>query len=163
MVGQTGRMGSTVRTDSTGSTVRTLLRWLLGGALIGAGIGHLTTQREEFRAQVPDWFPLDDDLVVVGSGIVELALGAALIGLPRHRVIVGTVVAAFFVVIFPGNIAQWTEGTDAFGLDTDAKRFARLFFQPLLVIWALGATGAWQAWRAGTWPHPPDSSRTGTG
>jgi len=112
---------------------------------------------------VPDWFPLDDDLVVVGSGIVELALGAALIGLPRHRVIVGTVVAAFFVVIFPGNIAQWTEGTDAFGLDTDAKRFARLFFQPLLVIWALGATGAWQAWRAGTWPHPPDSSRTGTG
>jgi uncharacterized membrane protein len=105
---------------------------------------------------VPGWFPVADDAVVVGSGIVELALGAALIGLPRHRVLVGTVVAAFFVVIFPGNIAQWVEGTDAFGLDTDAKRFARLFFQPLLVIWALGSTGAWSAWRSGTWPRPTE-------
>ena len=129
-----------------------MLRWLLGGALIGAGVGHLTTQRDEFRAQVPSWFPIDEDVVVIASGLVEIALGAALIAMPRHRVVVGTVVAAFFVVIFPGNLAQWTEGVDAFGLDTDAKRVARLFFQPVLVIWALGATGAWQAVRAGTWP-----------
>jgi uncharacterized membrane protein len=135
---------------------RTLLRWLLGGALIGAGVGHLTAQREEFQAQVPEWFPLDADLVVLGSGVVEIALGTALIGVPRHRVLVGTVVAAFFVVIFPGNIAQWSEGTDAFGLDTDAKRFARLFFQPVLVVWALASTGAWRSWRAGTWPRPAE-------
>ena len=134
---------------------RTVLRWLLGGALIGAGVGHLTTQRSEFQAQVPGWFPIDDDVVVIASGIVEIALGAALIVLPRHRVVVGTIVAAFFVVIFPGNIAQWTEGVDAFGLDTDAKRFARLFFQPVLVVWALGSTGAWQAFRANTWPTTP--------
>ncbi|QGG94336.1 DoxX family protein [Actinomarinicola tropica] len=140
---------------SRGSTVRTLLRWLLGGALLGAGTGHLTTQREEFQAQVPAWFPLDEDLVVVGSGVVELALGAALIGLPRHRVLVGTIVAAFFVIIFPGNVAQWVEGKDGFGLDTDAKRFARLFFQPVLVAWALGSTEAWRAWREGTWPRSP--------
>lgn len=135
---------------------RTLLRWLLGGTLVGAGVGHLTTQRDEFRAQVPDWFLLDDDLVVVGSGIVEIALGAALIGLPRHRVLIGTIVAAFFVVIFPGNIAQWADGTDAFGLDTDRKRFTRLFFQPVLVAWALGSSGAWRAWRRRTWPRPAD-------
>jgi len=141
------------RLDGVG--VRSVLRWLLGGALIGAGVGHLTTQRSEFRAQVPEWFPIDEDLVVVASGIVEIALGAALIALPRHRVIVGTVVAGFFVVIFPGNVAQWTEGVDAFGLDTDSKRFARLFFQPVLVIWALGASGAWRAFRAGTWPATP--------
>ena len=129
---------------SGGARVRALLRWLLGGALIGAGTGHLTVARDEFQAQVPGWFPLDDDLVVVGSGVVELALGAALIGLPRHRVIVGTVVAAFFVAIFPGNIAQWLEGKDGFGLDTDAKRFARLFFQPVLILWALWSTDALQ-------------------
>ena len=140
-----------------GSLVRTVLRWLLGGALVGAGVGHLTTQREEFRAQVPEWFPIDDDLVVLASGVVEVALGAALIGLPRHRVVVGTIAAAFFVVIFPGNVAQWAEGTDAFDLDTDGKRFVRLFFQPVLVIWALGSTGAWRAWRAGTWPRPAPS------
>ena len=132
-----------------------MLRWLLGGTLIVAGVAHLTTQRSEFQAQVPGWFPIDEDLVVIASGIVEIALGAALIGLPRHRVVVGTIVAAFFVVIFPGNVAQWTEGVDAFGLDTDAERLARLFFQPVLVIWALGATGAWQAFRAGTWPATP--------
>ena len=141
------------RLDGVG--FRSLLRWLLGGALIVAGVGHLTTQRAEFQAQVPGWFPIDADVVVVASGIVEIALGVALIGLPRHRVIVGTIVAAFLVVIFPGNVAQWTEGVDAFGLDTDAKRFARLFFQPVLVIWALGATGAWQAFRAGSWPTTP--------
>jgi uncharacterized membrane protein len=138
--------------------VRTVLRWLLGAALIGAGVGHLTSQRTEFRAQVPGWFPIDEDVVVVASGLVEIALGLALILLARHRVVVGTIVAAFFVVIFPGNVAQWTEGVDAFGLDTDAERFARLFFQPVLVIWALGATGAWQAIRAGTWPSTPERS-----
>ena len=120
-----------------------------------AGIGHLTNQRLEFQAQVPGWFPIDENLVVIASGLVEMALGAALIALPHHRVMVGTIVAVFFVVVFPGNIAQWTEGVDAFGLDTDTKRFARLFFQPVLVIWALGATGAWQAFRAGTWPATP--------
>jgi uncharacterized membrane protein len=136
--------------------VRTVLRWLLGGVLIAAGVGHLTAQRTEFRAQVPGWFPIDEDVVVVASGLVEIALGLALILLARHRVVVGTIVAAFFVVIFPGNVAQWTEGVDAFGLDSDAERFARLFFQPVLVIWAFGATGAWQAIRAGTWPSTPE-------
>lgn len=137
---------SVVRPDDS-SPVRTAFRWLLGGALVGAGIGHLTTQREEFRAQVPEWFPLDDDVVVLASGVVEILIGGALILLPKHRVIVGAVAAGFFVVIFPGNIAQWIEGTDAFGLDTDAKRYARLFFQPVLVAWALWSTGAWRAWR----------------
>jgi uncharacterized membrane protein len=142
--------------SAAGPVFRTVLRWLLGGVLIAAGVGHLTAQRTEFRAQVPGWFPIDEDVVVVASGLVEIALGVALILLARHRVIVGTIVAAFFVVIFPGNVAQWTEGVDAFGLDSDAERFARLFFQPVLVIWALGATGAWQAIRAGTWPSTPE-------
>lgn len=132
-----------------------MLRWLLGGFLIVAGIGHLTTQRSEFRAQVPGWFPIDEDVVVLVSGVVEVALGIALIALDRHRVIVGTIVAVFFVVIFPGNIAQWVEGVDGFGLDTDAKRFARLFFQPVLIAWALYSTGAWRAIRAGSWPETP--------
>jgi len=129
-------------------------RWILGGALLFAGVGHLSAQRAEFQAQVPSWFPLDADLVVVASGIVEIVLGAALIALTRYRVLIGTIVAAFFVIIFPGNIAQWLEGTDAFGLDTDTARFMRLFFQPVLIAWALVSTGAWRAWRHGTWPQP---------
>jgi uncharacterized membrane protein len=122
--------------------MRTIARWLLGGILVVAGVAHLTSQRDDFQAQVPSWFPLDDDVVVLVSGVVELALGAALIALRRHRVLVGVIVAIFFVAVFPGNIAQWTEGTDAFGLDTDSKRFVRLLFQPVLVVWAAWATGA---------------------
>jgi uncharacterized membrane protein len=124
--------------------MRTIGRWALGAALVVAGTGHLTVQRQEFQAQVPSWFPADPDAVVVVSGIVELLLGAALILSGRRSAPVGVVAAGFFVVIFPGNIAQFLEGTDAFGLDSDAKRFARLFFQPLLVVWALWSTGGWR-------------------
>ncbi len=132
---------------------QTALRYLLGVALVSAGLGHLTVLRDTFQAQVPDWFPVDEDVVVIVSGFVEIALGLALLLLAHRRVVVGTLAAAFFVVIFPGNIAQWVEGIDAFGLDTDVKRFVRLLFQPLLVAWALSSTGAWRAWRRRTWPH----------
>ena len=120
---------------------QTLGRVLLGGAMVGAGVLHLTTQRQEFQAQVPDWFPVDEDLTVIGSGVVEIGLGAAFAALPQHRRPIGALLAAFFVAVFPGNIAQYAEGTDAFGLDTDRARFVRLFFQPVLVLWALWAGG----------------------
>ncbi|KNC20188.1 membrane protein [Arthrobacter sp. RIT-PI-e] len=126
------------------SLPRTAARIGLGAALLFAGTAHLTVAREEFTAQVPSWFPLDADFVVLASGVVELLLGAALVVLGRYRVPVGWVVAVFFVVIFPGNIAQYVEGTPGFGLDTDAARLIRLFFQPLLVLWALWSTGAWR-------------------
>ena len=132
-----------------GSTERTVARWVLGGFLLVAGTAHLTWSRDTFQAQVPDWVPLDADLVVVLSGIVELALGAALILARRHRALVGWVVAAFFVAVFPGNISQFVDGDAAFGLDSDLARGVRLLFQPVLIVWALWCTGAWAAWRAG--------------
>lgn len=129
--------------------VATLARVALGLALVGAGVSHLTVAREEFQAQVPSWFPVDEDVTVLASGAVEIALGGSLVVLSRWRVAVGLVAAAFFVVIFPGNVGQWLEGKDGFGLDTDAKRFVRLFFQPVLVAWALWSTGALRALRRG--------------
>ena len=129
------------------SLVRTIFRILLGAFLLFTGTGHLTFLREEFLAQVPTWLPMDGDLVVVLSGIVELILGAALILLPKNRAIIGWVAAAFFVAIFPGNLSQYVNRIDAFGLNTDQSRFIRLFFQPVFVIWALWSTGAWKAWR----------------
>lgn len=123
-------------------------RLLLGLFLASAGLGHLTVLRQEFHAQVPPWFPVDPDVVVVASGVVEIALGLALIAAPRRiRPLVGWVVAAFFVAVFPGNISQYMTGTSAFGLTTDTARLVRLLFQPLLLVWALWSTGAWRAWR----------------
>ena len=113
---------------------------LLGGALAYAGITHLTTNRTEFQAQVPTWVPLSADFVVLASGVVEILLGLALASLQNRRQ-VGWITAAFFVAIFPGNISQYVNGIDAFGLDTDQARLTRLFFQPVLVLWALWGTG----------------------
>ena len=121
-----------------------LARTLLGAALTYAGITHLSTNRKEFLAQVPTWVPLDADFVVVASGVVEILLGLSLIILIKHQVKIGWITAAFFVAIFPGNISQYVNGIDAFGLDSDRARLIRLFFQPLLVIWALWCTGAWR-------------------
>ena len=139
-------MTSSDRVPAT-SLPRTLARVLLGLALLGAGISHLTVARQEFTAQVPEWVPVPDDAVVLGSGVVEILLGAALVVLPRRRVLLGWLAAAFFVAVFPGNVSQYLTHTDAFGLDTDRARAVRLLFQPLLVLWALWSTGAWRAWR----------------
>lgn len=136
------------RAEATATSLpRTIARLLLGLALLGAGISHLTVARQEFTAQVPEWMPVPDDAVVLGSGVVEIVLGAALVALPRRRVLLGWLAAAFFVAVFPGNVSQYLTRTDAFGLDTDRARAVRLLFQPLLVLWALWSTGAWRAWR----------------
>ncbi len=128
--------------------LRKLPQMVLGLALAYAGVGHLTTSRQEFQAQVPTLFKDYADFVVLSSGVVEIALGLGLIALWKYRVQIGWVVAAFFVAIFWGNISQYINGVDAFGLNSDRARFIRLLFQPLLVIWALGSTGAWRAWRS---------------
>ena len=120
---------------------------LLGAALMYAGITHLTTSRVEFRAQVPSMLQSQADFIVLASGVVEIMLGLALAGLGRFSVQIGWAVAFFFVAVFWGNISQYLNGVDAFGLDSDRARAIRLLFQPLLVMWALWSTGAWSAYR----------------
>jgi uncharacterized membrane protein len=121
---------------------KTIARLLLAAFLIFAGISHLTFGREDFRAQVPVWLPLDVDFVVLASGAVEILLGLALVSATKYLPQVGVVVALFFVAIFAGNINQYVQGIDAFGLNTDEARLIRLFFQPLLVAWALWSSNA---------------------
>ena len=124
------------------NTFQKVLRIILGSFLVLAAVGHLTYQRVEFQAQVPDWIPLSKDLVVILSGIAELAFGLSMIFWKTERVWVGIALAIFFVLIFPGNINQYINGINAFGLDTDKARLIRLLFQPLLILWALWSTGA---------------------
>ncbi|WP_374311676.1 hypothetical protein [Microbacterium sp.] len=122
--------------------MRTLARWTLAAAMVFAGISHLFWARREFRAQVPDLATkvIDEDAVVVASGVAEIMLGTALVALPESRGRVGAILAAFFVAVFPGNIEQYAKRRDGFGLDSDSKRLVRLFFQPVLVAWALWST-----------------------
>ena len=127
--------------------LRNATQLLLGASLTYAGTTHLTTSRQEFQAQVPNWVPFSADFVVIASGIVEIALGLSLLILWKYRTQLGWITAAFFIAIFPGNISQYVNGIDAFGLDSDRARAIRLLFQPLLVIWALWSTGAWRSYR----------------
>lgn len=121
--------------------IKTIAKYGLGAMLISAGIGHLSFVRKEFQAQVPDWVPLDKDDTVVYSGIAEIALGTAIIAAPKkYESLMGKIAASFFTAVFPGNIAQYQNRRSSFGLDTDNKRLARLFMQPLLVAWALKST-----------------------
>ncbi|MFS0732449.1 hypothetical protein ABC304_10645 [Microbacterium sp. 1P10UB] len=129
------------RTVSPVDVARTTARVMLAALLVGAGISHLSWGRRGYRIVVPDWattlLRTDKDAIVVASGVVEVMLGAALVALPRERRTVGAAIAAFFVAVFPGNVHQWRTGRSAPLLDTDRRRFGRLFLQPLLVAWAL--------------------------
>lgn len=129
---------------------------LLAAFLLFAGTAHLSFAREDFRAQVPPWVPMDVDTVVLLSGVVEIGVGLALLLARRQpsRALVGTATAALFVAVFPGNIAQFTEHRDAFGLTSDTARGVRLLFQPLLIAWALWSTDALAWWR-GRAGHTP--------
>jgi len=129
------------------TTAQTAGRIILGLFLLLAGISHLTFQRTEFLAQVPNWVPMQPDLVVLLSGVVEILLGTSLIFLSKYRAIVGWIVALFFVAVFPGNIAQLVNHKDAFGLNSDFLRWLRLPLQPILIVWVLWSTGAWAKWR----------------
>ncbi|MFD2785005.1 DoxX family protein [Hymenobacter rubripertinctus] len=125
------------------NTLQNVARSLLGTFMVVAGTGHLTFQRREFQAQVPDFIPLDKDTVVLLSGVLEIGLGLGLLGLKgRNRIRLGLGLGLFYAAVFPGNIHQYTHHLPAFGLDTDAKRLGRLFFQPVLIGWALWSTGA---------------------
>jgi uncharacterized membrane protein len=123
-----------------------IFRILLAIFMIYAGFSHLTFSRIDFQAQVPDWVPLSKDLVVILSGIVEMLLGLGLAFWKKERVRLGWALAIFFVLVFPGNVAQYLNGKDAFGLDSESARLIRLFFQPVLIVWVLWATGSWKAW-----------------
>lgn len=128
--------------------IQNIFRILLAAFMIYAGFSHLTFNRIDFQAQVPDWVPLSKDLVVIVSGVVEMALGLGLAIWKNERVRIGWALALFFVLVFPGNIAQYLDGKDAFGaLNTDKARLIRLFFQPVLIAWALWSAGSWQAWK----------------
>lgn len=125
------------------SLLQSVARYGLGVFLVAAGLSHLTLLRAEFLAQVPVWLPARD-AVVIGSGLVELALGLALLFAPRQRVVLGWATAGLFVLVFPGNVSQFLTQTDAFGLNSDLARGVRLLFQPVLIVWALWSTAAWR-------------------
>ena len=140
--------------------IRALARWILALALGAIGIVHFVSTRG-FRVVVPDWATkatrLDKDAIVIASGAAEVALAVGLLALPKERRRMGFATAAFFVAVFPGNVHQWRTRRSTPGLDTEARRFGRLFLQPLLVLWAVWSTAEPAPCLLYTSPSPRDS------
>jgi uncharacterized membrane protein len=117
--------------------MRVLGRWVLAGFLAFAGVAHFVTT-DTFLLLIPPWMPAGTAIVWI-TGALEVGFAIALVvgraGTQRHRV--GWGLAAFLVVVFAGNVYQAVAGVDVFGLDTDAERWGRLVFQPVLIAWAL--------------------------
>ena len=127
------------------STIQNIFRILLGLIMLYIGIAHLSFRRIEFQAQVPTWLTTDDglmDLVVLISGYIEIAFGILMIVGNKLKLKTGIALGIFYILIFPGNINQYINEIDSLRLDSDNKRLIRLFFQPLLVLWAFWSTGA---------------------
>lgn len=136
-------MKSSIKTTN----IQNIFRIILGSFMVFAAFGHFTFLRVEWQSQVPNWVPLDKNLVVILSGIVELTLGLSMLFLTKYKSYVGWLLALFYLLIFPGNIAQYINNDDFGGLNSDTARFIRLLFQPILIVFALWSTGAWKAWR----------------
>ncbi len=130
------------------SLTQNIFRIILAAFMLYAGFSHLTFNRIDFQAQVPDWLPMSKDLVVILSGIVEMALGLGFAFYTKKRAEFGWALALFFILVFPGNVSQYLDGDDAFGvLDSDGARLRRLFFQPVLIAWAIWSSGAWSQFK----------------
>jgi uncharacterized membrane protein len=123
------------------TSAQNVARYLLGTFMVGAGVGHLTFVRKSFQAQVPDWVPQTKDSVVLESGVVEVGLGLLMLFNKRYKMPMGIGLAAFYTAVFPGNIHQYLSSLSALSLDTERKRYTRLFFQPVLIGLALWSTG----------------------
>lgn len=119
--------------------IRTLTRWALASLMLVAGVGHFVAT-DDFLGQTPTWLPLREELVWV-SGAIEIGFAIALVAWRSRRREVGWALAAFLVLVFPGNLHQAINGTDTFGLDTETERWVRLSFQPVLIAASLWATG----------------------
>ena len=125
--------------------IQNIFSVLLGSIMLYIGIAHLSFRRIEFQAQVPTWLTTNEgmmDLVVLISGYIEIAFGILMILGGKLKVKTGIALGVFYILIFPGNINQYINEIDSLRLDSENKRLIRLFFQPLLVLWAFWSSGA---------------------
>ena len=116
-------------------TLRRASPYVLAALLLGAGAAHLI-RPEAFDGLVPPFLPGAARTWTYASGLVELAVGAA-VATPRTRCRGGLAAAALFVAVFPGNVYMALEPGDV----PRWAALARLPLQVPLVLWGLQVAG----------------------
>jgi uncharacterized membrane protein len=107
-------------------------------AMVFAGASHLFLATP-FIQHLPTWVPLRPEIVLV-SGLVEIALGIALLLPPPTRRRVGVALALYLLAVFPGNVYVAVFGVEVDGQPGGAYPWVRLPLQLLFITWALWST-----------------------
>jgi uncharacterized membrane protein len=134
------------------------MRWGMAVALVFAGVDHLLTPGR-YLPMMPGFVPWPAEVVFL-TGLCELA-GALGLLVPRLRRAAGLLLALYFLCVFPANIKNALEGLSVPGLPAAQWYYwLRLLFQPLVVWWALFASGVVRCPRRATKvlaprPHGP--------
>lgn len=118
-------------------------RWVLGVLYTAAGILHITVPHP-FIAIVPPWVPMAGQVVLL-TGVAELAGATGLLQpFSAHlRRLAGWSLAAYALCVWPANmhhmLIDMAKPDHGLGL---AYHIPRLMAQPLIMWWALWASGA---------------------
>ena len=121
-------------------TLRARWRTALAAGMAVAGVMHFATPLP-FVQHLPAIIPMRE-AVIYASGVVEIALGLALLGPSRWRPYVGILLAAFLVAVFPGNLYVAVAGVAVDGQPGGIYPWLRLPFQALFIWLALWSTHA---------------------
>jgi uncharacterized membrane protein len=119
-------------------STRDLWRFALAGAMVVAGVLHFL-QPTPFVQHLPPWVA-HRELLVAASGVAEVGLGLGLLARPPLRRLVGLLLAAFLVAVFPANIYVAVAGVDVDHQPGGIYPWLRLLVQPALVWLALWST-----------------------
>lgn len=97
-----------------------------------------------FVQHLPTWVPARDELIFF-TGVVEIALGAALFAPARWLPWASLALAAYLVGVFPANIYVAVEGVDVEGQPGGLYAWVRLLMQPGFVWLALWSGRGFEA------------------
>jgi uncharacterized membrane protein len=119
---------------------RTVLRLVLGGVYLLAGIAHLRAPGV-FLSITPAWVP-QPELVIAATGVAEIAGAVSLVVVRPLRRAAAIGLALYAVCVYPANIKHALDAVAAQGPAAWWPYHApRLAFQPVFVWWALFAGG----------------------
>jgi uncharacterized membrane protein len=102
-----------------------------------AGLSHFGPARAEFVGMVPPWVPVNHDVTIVVTGVLELCGGIGLL-VPATTRVAGIALALFLVAVFPANMYAAEHHLRIFGREHPAllPRTIDQIVLLALVIWS---------------------------
>ncbi|MGK5170168.1 DoxX family protein [Geodermatophilus sp. CPCC 205761] len=118
-------------------------RAAMATAMAAAGASHLADP-QPFVQHLPEFVPARER-VILGTGLLEMLLGAGLAAPTRRRREIALALAAYLLAVFPANVYVAVAGVRIEGLPGASHPWLRLPLQAVYVAWTFWAVpGAWE-------------------